>query len=98
VIRLFGLSPHSLLKAAPRGRDSIVRDCGTLTYEHVTPYCAKLHLRNFPVSTFKSGTTVILLSGTFLGLLDAAGVAKTAKVETTGVDLLAGNATFILSW
>lgn len=98
VIRLFGLSPHTLLKAAPRGREAVVRDSGTLTYEQVTPYCAKLHLRNFPASTFKSGTTVVLLSGTFLGLLDAAGVSKTARVETTGVDLLAGNATFVLSW
>lgn len=98
VIRVFGLSPHTLLKAAPRGRTSLIRDSGTLDYEFVSANSAKLHLRDFPVSTFKSGTTVVLLSGTFLGLLDAAGVARTAKLETANVDLRAGHATFVLSW
>ncbi len=98
VIRLFGMSPHALLKATPRGRDSLVRDSGTLIYEYVSQHSAKLHLRNFPVSTFKTGTTVVLLSGTFLGLLDAAGVSRSAKLETAQVDLRSGHATFILSW
>ncbi len=97
-IRLFGVSLHTLLKATPRGRDSLVRDSGTLIYEYVSQQSAKLHLRNFPVSTFKTGTTVVLLSGTFLGLLDAAGVSRTAKLETEQVDLLSGHATFVLTW
>ena len=98
VIRLLGMSPHTLLKASPRGRDSLVRGCGTLQYEYVSQNSAKLHLRNFPASTFRSGTIVVLLSGTFLGLLDAAGVSRTAKLETTGVDLESGHATFVLHW
>lgn len=98
VIRMFGLSPHTLLKATPRGRDSLVRDSGTLVYEYVSANSAKLHLRNFPVSTFKTGTTVVLLSGTFLGLLDAAGVTRSARLETANVNLLTGQATFILTW
>jgi len=97
-IRLLGMSPHTLLKASPRGRDSLVRGCGTLQYEYVSHNSAKLHLRNFPASTFRSGTTVVLLSGTFLGLLDAAGVSRTARLETTGVDLESGHATFVLHW
>ena len=98
VIRLFGMSPHTLLKATPRGRDSLVRDSGTLFYENVGPRSARLILRDFPPSTFRSGTTVILLSGTFLGLLDAAGMQHSAKIAMTDVDLQAGNATFNLSW
>ncbi len=98
VIRLLGMSPHTLLKATPRGRDSMVRDSGTLTYESVGPRAAKLILRDFPPSTFGSGTTVVLLSGTFLGLLDAAGVQRSAKIELSDVNLKAGHATFNLSW
>lgn len=98
IIRMFGLSPHTLLKASPRGRETLVRDSGTLEYVYVGPNSATLVLRHFPVSTFKSGTTVVLLSGTFLGLLDAAGCAKTAKLSTSHVELHAGHATFHLSW
>jgi hypothetical protein len=98
VIRLLGMSPHTLLKATPRGRDSVVRDSGTLTYEYVGPRAARLVLRDFPVSTYKSGTTAVLLSGTFLGLLDAAGMQRSAKIELTNVNLQAGHTTFNLSW
>lgn len=98
VFRMFGLSPHTLLKASPRGRETLVRDSGTLEYEYVGPNAANLHLRHFPVSTFKSGTTVVLLSGTFLGLLDASGCEKTAKLTTSRVELHAGHAIFHLSW
>lgn len=98
VIRVFGLSPHTLLKAAPRGRDSVVKDSGTLEYEFVSPSCARLHLRGFPPSTFASGTTVILLSGTWLGLLDVAGVGSSAALTTEAVNLRAGNVTFVLKW
>ncbi len=98
VIRLLGMSPHTLLKATPRGRDSLVRDSGTLIYENVGPRAARLILRDFPPSTFRSGTTVVLLSGTFLGLLDAAGMQRSAKIEMSDVNLQAGHATFNLSW
>lgn len=97
-IRVFGLSPHTLLKAAPRGRDSLVRDSGALLYEYQGPRYARLVLQHFPASTFRHGTTVVLLSGTFLGLLDAAGEEKTAEVQTTDVDLNRGCCTFHLRW
>lgn len=98
VIRLFGLSPHSLLRAAPRGRDSVVQSSGTMTYERAGPRSARLHLRDFPVSTFRSGTTIVLLSGTWLGLLDAADAGERATVTMEDVDLQAGRATFFLNW
>lgn len=98
VIRLLGMSPHTLLKATPRARESVVRDSGTLTYVHVGPRMAKLILRDFPPSTYRSGTTAVLLSGTFLGLLDVAGMQRSAKIELTDVDLKAGHTTFHLSW
>jgi hypothetical protein len=97
-IRLFGLSPHTLLKVAPRARASVVNYSGTMTYQWVSERCARLHLRDFPASTFASGTTIILLSGTWLGLLDAAGVASSARVATENVDLRAGHTTFVLTW
>jgi len=98
VIRMLGMSPHSLLKAAPRGRASIVQNSGILIYEWSSDRSAKLHLRDFPASTFRTGTTVVLLSGTWLGLLDAADCGSEAAVTMQNVDLQAGMATFVLTW
>lgn len=97
-IRLFGMSPHTILKLIPRGRQTAVKNSGTLVYERVDDRCVRLHLTDFPASTFQRGTTVILLSGVFLGLLDTASVSETAKIATKDVDLLAGKAIFELSW
>jgi len=97
-IRLFGMSPHTVLKLIPRGRQTAIKNSGTLVYERVGDRCVRLHLTDFPASTFQLGTSVILLSGVFLGVLDAASVSDTAKLETKDVDLLAGKATFELSW
>ena len=97
-IRLFGVSPHSLLKMIPRGRESVVRNSGTLTYEWISERRAQLRLRDFPASTFSTGTTVVLLTGTFWGVLDVAGAEATASVTTEQVDLAAGNAIFHLGW
>ncbi len=97
-LKIFGVSPHAVLKIVPRGRDSVVKHSGTLVYEKVESHCARLRLTDFPPSTFSKGTTVLLLSGAFLGVLDAANAGDEAKVETTDVDLQKGCATFILSW
>jgi hypothetical protein len=98
VIRLSRMSPHALLKMAPRARDMVVRASGILTYEWGGPCLARLHLRDFPPSTFASGTTVCLLAGTWLGLLDAAGVGGSAQVANQATDLAAGRTTFVLTW
>lgn len=98
VIRMSGLSPHTLLKFAPRGRDSVVRGSGELAYERVDDRCARLRLRDFPASTYKSGTTSLLLSGTWLGLLDVAGHGATASVAREDVDLERGRTTFVVRW
>ncbi len=97
-IRLLGMSPHTILKVAPRARESVVLDSGSLRYERVDTRCARLHLRDFPATTYATGTTVILLSGTWLGLLDVAGAGSTAKVSNEQVDLYAGHTTFVLTW
>ncbi len=97
-LRIFGVSPHAVLKIIPRGRDSVVRHSGTVVYERVDAHCARLRLTDYPVSTFSKGTTVLLLTGSFLGILDAANVGEGAKVETTDVDLQRGCATFTLTW
>lgn len=97
-IRLFGVSPHSLLKMIPRGRESVVRSSGALTYELISERSAQLRLRDFPASTFSTGTTVVLLTGTFWGVLDVAGAEATASVTTEEVDVAAGHAVFHLSW
>lgn len=98
IIRVSGLTPHTLLKAAPRARDAVVADSGTLTYERVGERGARLSLCDFPPSTFRSGATVILLSGTWLGLVDIAGHQATAGLTLEGVDLDRGRATFVLTW
>jgi hypothetical protein len=98
VIRISGLSPHTLLKAVPRARDAAVAESGTLTYERAGDRCARLFLRDFPPSTFRSGATVLLLSGTWLGLVDIAGHEATAQLDLEDVNLERGRATFVLRW
>jgi hypothetical protein len=97
-LKIFGVSPHAVLKIVPRGRSSVVKHSGTLVYEKVDARCARLRLTDFPPSTFSKGATVLLLSGAFLGVLDATNAGEGAKVETTDVDFQRGCATFILSW
>ena len=97
-LKVFGVSPHAVLKIVPRGRESVVRSSGQLTYSKVDTRSACLKLVGFPVSTFSKGTTVLLLVGTFLGVLDAANAGDAAKLETADVDLQSGSATFKLSW
>lgn len=97
-LRIFGVSPHAVLKIIPRGRDSVVRHSGTVVYEKVDAHCARLRLSDYPASTFSKGATVLLLSGAFLGVLDAANAGEGAKVETSDVDIQRGCATFTLTW
>lgn len=97
-LKVFGVSPHAVLKLIPRGRDSVVKHAGSLTYEKLDGRSARLKLSSFPQSTFHKGTTVLLLAGSFLGVLDAANAGSAAKVETADVDLQHGNTTFLLSW
>ncbi len=97
-LKVLGVSPHSVLKIIPRGRDSVVKHSGTLVYEKIDAHSARLRLSGFPVSTFSKGTTVLLLGGAFLGVLDAANAGDGAKVVTSDVDLGNGCAIFTLSW
>ena len=97
-LRMLGVSPHSLLKIAPRGRDSVVRDAGQLQYRYIDARRALLVLRGFPVSTYRTGTTAILLSGTWLGLVDMARHGASARVALEAVDLDAGNTPFVITW
>lgn len=98
VIRISGLSPHAMLRFAPRGRAAIVYDSGELTYEHVSNRCAALQLRGFPASTYRTGTTLLLLSGTWLGILDLTGAGATAELSLEAVDLEQGHTRFVLRW
>ncbi len=98
MIRISGLSPHSLLKFAPRGRESIVRDSGELTYTCVDERCAHLTMRDFPASTYRTGTTALLVGSTLLGLVDVANHAGTASLSLRDVDLERGRTTFVLRW
>lgn len=97
-VRLIGLSPHSMLKMVPRGRNSVVRNGGEMTYKWVDPRTAHLILRNFPSSPYRSGTRVLLLSGSFLGMVDLAGHSASANVALQDVDIKAGHSTFVVSW
>lgn len=95
-LRLIGTSPHSTLKQMPRGRDSLVRNSGHMTYHRVDDRHCRLRLLGFPASTFRTGTTTEILAGACLGLIDLAG--KSGEVEVIHEDLEAGEATFDCTW
>jgi hypothetical protein len=98
ILRLCGVSPHAILKFAPRARESVVRDCGVLTYQMAGERCAHLLLRGFPTSTYRTGTTLLLLSGTWLGLVDLTGAGASVVLTTQEIDLVRGDTRFILRW
>lgn len=96
LVRTFGLNPHTLLKFAPKGRGVMVLDSGDVTYVKKGPKVADLVLKGYPPSTFRSGTTTVLLAGTWEGILDLCQVK--GAVVVAAEDLEQGDATWTISW
>ena len=98
-VRAFGLSPRSIMKAAPAGYSYAFRGCGELTY--VAPSREKeneerLALDGFPLEHFASGTFSEAMLATLEAFLVVCKVTGEAKV--TGIDEKRGRAEFVLTW
>ncbi len=96
VIRLSGMSPHPLVRFATHARALVVRNAGQLTYRRESETCAVLTMVDFPPSTWQSGTTAIMLAGTWEGVVDLAG--KEPLVDIEDLDLAGGACRFRVAW
>ncbi|MDP2339985.1 MAG: hypothetical protein Q8O67_03420 [Deltaproteobacteria bacterium] len=96
LVRTFGLNPHTLLKFAPKGRAAMVLDSGSVTYTKKGAKVVDLVLEGYPASTFRNGTTTVLLAGTWEGILDLCQVEGTVVIAAEDLEL--GNATWTISW
>lgn len=95
--KVFGVTPHTSFKFVPRARGQMTRNAGDLTYERVDENHCRLILKGFPPSTFRSGTTVILLRGTWLGVLDFTNQPH-GTVTVENLDIEAGSCVFDIRW
>jgi|GEM_PF-1193882 len=96
MIRLSGLTPHTALKFVPRGRNKLVRHSGDMSYEKLGPTHAVIRLRGFPPATFEKGSTMILLAGSFEGIVEA--FRGEPQLEIEGIQLDKGNCDFNIRW
>jgi hypothetical protein len=96
-VRVFGMSPAGLLKIAPRGRDLMVRGCGTLTFTNGSELrSGVLVLDHFPPSLFATGTTLEIVGATFEGFFEIAHTRGTVTV--TEQDPTRARAVFLVRW
>ena len=96
-VRAFGLSPRSIMKAAPAGYGYAFRGCGELKFE-ASPdeHQAKLFLDGFPPEYIESGTFcegMLASLESFLVLCHAKGEATLAAVDPSR-----GRAELVLTW
>jgi len=94
MVRIFGLTPHTVLKNLPRGRGSLVKDGGFATYDKVDDTSCRLTLREFHPSRW--AVALVNLTGTWHGVFDICHVQGTITVERE--DAVAGNVDFIVRW
>lgn len=94
VVRLWGLTPHAIFKIAPRARDTVVSDAGTLHYVRVADTEARLELRGFPSTALLASTTH--LRGAWLGVLDYCSVH--GDIERVILDAARGDVDFHIHW
>lgn len=96
LVRIFGVHPHTLLKLTPRVRQSLVKDSGVMTYKKVDACSALLRVEGFPASTWRLGTTSILLAGCFEGGVEVMNAVPDVTIED--LDLEGGSAQFSVRW
>lgn len=94
VVRIIGLSPHTVLKLSPRARDSIVQDGGTLAYEKVDATTCRMHLRGFHPNNFAA--SLVNVRGTWLGALDLCHVSGDVVVDSR--DAVRGDVDWTVRW
>lgn len=94
VVRLTGLTPHTIFRIAPRARANVVADGGTLETFREGDKQARLALRGFPGHQLP--LTVVHLRGGWLGILDVCKVDGACDVVVTDHD--AADADFVIRW
>lgn len=96
LVRIFGLHPHTLLKLTPRVRQSLVKDSGTMTYTKVDAAEATIRIEGFPASTWRLGSTNLLLAGCLEGGVEVMNAVP--DVTTEALDLEGGSCVFRVRW
>lgn len=94
MVRIFGLTPHTVLKNLPRGRSSLVKDGGFATYDKVDDASCRLTLRDFHPTRWAAA--LVNLRGTWQGVFDICQVQGTITIERE--DEAAGNFDFLVTW
>lgn len=94
VVRLTGMTPHTIFRIAPRARANIVADGGTLDVVREGDQRARLKLRDFPPGSLH--LTTIHLAGGWLGVLDVCNVKGGCDIAI--VDKDKGDADFVVAW
>ncbi len=96
MIRISGMTPHTLLRLAPRAREAVVRNAGKLTYRNVGDRAVRLRMVGFPPSTWRLGSTALMLAGNWEGIIDAAGATPSVLIDE--LDLEGGSCVFDIQW
>ncbi|MGA9523312.1 MAG: hypothetical protein WBV82_17725 [Myxococcaceae bacterium] len=98
-VRAFGLSPGTIMRAAPTGFSFAFRGCGEVTWvdsSRKDERESRLVLEGFPPEHFASGLFsegMVATLDSFLSLCKVSGEAS-----VTGVDLNRGHAEYVLRW
>ncbi|WP_375766831.1 hypothetical protein NR798_34815 [Archangium gephyra] len=99
-VRLFGLTPPSMLKWTSYAWEQSFRDCGKILYqprrEAVNDGRAEMVLEGFPPALLRSGTFPESLAGTFDMYLRR--VSKKGQVDILVTDLQQGRVVYGISW
>jgi hypothetical protein len=98
--RLFGVTPHAMLKWSIYGWEQSFRHCGRLVYQPVREAVdggqVRVVLEGFPPGLLHSGTFVEALAGTFDLYLRQ--VSKKGRVDILGLERTRGRVEYDVSW
>jgi hypothetical protein len=95
LLKLFGSTPHTLLKHFGRLRDLTVRGFGTVTYLRIGEREAAQILKGYPPALM-TDANIQLFRATYLALLDMTGHVGTC--DSAIDDVSAGRASFSIRW
>lgn len=99
-VRLFGLTPQSLLKWYPQAWEQVFRGCGRPVYQPLRETTVngrvEMLLEDFPPALLRSNTFPDCVAGSFDMLLRRG--AREGRVELREVDRLRGRLRYDISW
>lgn len=94
-IRVFGLSPNSVLRVAPRTWDLVFRDHCTIEWSRQGDSAARVVLRDAAPELLEWPSYALAFRAFFYGILD---IASAEGEVTQAVDLEAASITYELRW